>query len=173
MIRKAPLPSTKKVTEPIDIASVGRVSSPIAIVWPVHGHQLLRPRNRKVTSRLLVFALPIARFEYPTVRALPKRTLPSATDDAFNATRLIRLAGRFAFLDSVVRESNWQPSLSKSTGCIQTQRPVLKCSGPLVYLEPVKIICSPRGGQPQDAVNVSSMAVQWRGRHTVASMPGA
>ena len=74
-----------------------------AIVWPVHGHQLLRPRNRKVNSRLLVFALPSARFEYPTVRALPKRTLPSATDDAFIATRLIRLAGRFAFLDSVVQ----------------------------------------------------------------------
>ena len=72
-----------------------------ASVWPVHGHQLLRPRNRKVTSRLLVFALPIARFEYPTVRAFPKRTLPSATDDAFNATRLLRLAGRFGLLCSI------------------------------------------------------------------------
>ena len=34
MIRKAPLPPMKKVTEPVDIASVGRVSSPMQSSGP-------------------------------------------------------------------------------------------------------------------------------------------
>ena len=105
-------PTSKvEVTEPVDIASVGRVSSPMTSVWPVHGCWLLRPLTRKVTSGLPAFALPLRVSSTPQYARFVNAPCRLLADDAFIATRLIRLAGEvwFAFLDSVVQNRIGNP----------------------------------------------------------------